>query len=473
MREQTKITDPLFAKILLDISARNTLFFTPKQLYYLLSKRLQSRSLNRAIFARFTILLGVFSFEPILSLILKLIGTLWGWIFALSTVPARLIGIIVDMIQPKGIESSSKNISPLLFMAVAIPLLYAITVCFVISIAIIMLVGLFARNNPLLFTLIMITSMAIRVLLEAELSISKKSDRQANYKSIKNLEFLAGALLSIGVTVAIVAKSLPIGVLAICLGLNAAWLSLRGKRAQKNIHIANSHLLIEQAEVDNWLNKWMSINTQITKLLPPPQTYSLPATTNPQVTAYSFDRVIVCDNPAIAQLLISNNFHFENNSAILTIDGYPQSIFDTTMEMLYRNPNLKVYAFHDCTPDGIKLARQLRESEAWFPNLAIPIIDVGILPRQIMDNLDVMTLQSQQSAQISRQLQPDIRANLNRAELAWLDAGCYLELESFSPQKLIHILRRAISESRELATIEYGSMITMDRDNFYTAENFG
>ena len=113
-------------------------------------------------------------------------------------------------------------------------------------------------------------------------------------------------------------------------------------------------------------------------------------------------------------------------------------------------------------------------TENWFPDPSIPIIDVGILPRQIMDNTDVMTPQSNSSAQTARQLDSTLRASLNAKELAWLDAGCYLELESFSPQKLIQILQRAINESRELAVVEGGDMVIVDSSpGFYTVESFG
>ncbi|PSB59184.1 hypothetical protein [Chamaesiphon polymorphus] len=230
---------------------------------------------------------------------------------------------------------------------------------------------------------------------------------------------------------------------------------------------------IDRAQFDRWLARWNSINNPPEKLLPIPETNNLPAAPNVEVTAYSFDRVVICDTPEIAQLLISNNFHFENNCAILTIDGYPQHIFTTTMEMLRRNLDLKVYALHNCSPKGVQLASRLRQDENWFPNLTIPIIDVGILPRQIIDNLDILTLQSTASAELAQQLPPDVRNSLNPNELAWLDAGCYLELEFFSPQKLIRILQRAISESRELAVIEGDGMVVVDNFNFYTVDSFG
>lgn len=46
MPDETKFTDTFFAKLVNDISATNTLFFTPTQLYYLLNKRLISRAGN-------------------------------------------------------------------------------------------------------------------------------------------------------------------------------------------------------------------------------------------------------------------------------------------------------------------------------------------------------------------------------------------------------------------------------------------
>jgi hypothetical protein len=140
---------------------------------------------------------------------------------------------------------------------------------------------------------------------------------------------------------------------------------------------------------------------------------------------------------------------------------------------LRRNLDLKVYALHDCSPQGIQLVSRLRQDENWFPNLGIPIIGVGILPRQIIDNLDLLTLQSDESAELSRQLPAELRNSLNPKELEWLDAGCYLELEFFSPQKLIRILQRAISESRELAVIEGDGMVAMDNRNYYTVDSFG
>jgi hypothetical protein len=403
MPAATKLTDPFFAKSIADLSANNTLFFTPRQLYYLLDKRLRSNA-SKTNMANNP--LGCSGFGLFI-------------IVFFSIVIRNVFGISLDLLV------------------------------------------------PILFSVVLTLS----VWMIAENALSALVNRRTRQRSIQILKIMAGVILLVGLPVSIIAKT-SIGIItSIGLGISSIWLSWDCKRKQSNIF---DSFLVKQNQFDEWLNKWNSINNSPAKMLASPQTSSLPAAPNPEVTAYSFDRVVICDRPEIAQLLISNNFHFENNCAILTIDGYPQSIFTTTMEMLRRNPDLKVYVLHDCSPTGIQLVHRLRAEENWFPDPAIPIIDVGILPRQIMENLDVMTPQSVASAQAAQRLTADLRASLNPDELAWLDAGCYLELESFPPQKLIQILHRAINESRGLAVVEGGDLLIIDSSpGFYTVDTFG
>ncbi|MEH2420506.1 MAG: hypothetical protein V7K48_06030 [Nostoc sp.] len=75
-----KITDPFFVKAIADISANNTLFFTPKQLLYLLDNRLRAKSFSGFIWLVPFLILSFFTAIPssftvpfILSLILILI----------------------------------------------------------------------------------------------------------------------------------------------------------------------------------------------------------------------------------------------------------------------------------------------------------------------------------------------------------------------------------------------------------------
>ena len=71
---------------------------------------------------------------------------------------------------------------------------------------------------------------------------------------------------------------------------------------------------------------------------------------------------------------------------------------------------------------------------------------------------------SQDSAQAALGLPPQVRESLTQTELAWLDEGNYVELESFSPRRLIQILKHGIatggaldiSSSDDSSTIIYG-----------------
>ena len=74
---------------------------------------------------------------------------------------------------------------------------------------------------------------------------------------------------------------------------------------------------------------------------------------------YSFDRAVICDRARTVDLLLANNFHFENNCAVLSIDGYPPGPFETVRTMLKRNPKLQVFALHDATVEGCTLAHRL------------------------------------------------------------------------------------------------------------------
>jgi hypothetical protein len=260
-------------------------------------------------------------------------------------------------------------------------------------------------------------------------------------------------------------------------GLSAFWLGfLQRKRLGKIPHI----FLINASQMLSWLDSWTRINGSVTQLLPAPSNIltNSNALPDPTVTQYSFDRLVVCQSEEVAQMLIANNFHFENNCAILSISGYPQRIFDTTMQMLRRNPELRVFAFHDCSPEGIKIANELRTNPRWFTDETIVIVDIGLSPRQILAaKRDMFIQSSKNSAQASRSLPSSLRENLSKVELEWLDRGNFVELESFTPQQLIQVLNRSIANSQQGELSRDTTLILVEgTDSYfriYTTESFG
>jgi len=395
-----KITDPMFAKAIADISVNDTLFFTPKQLFYLLDKRSRPK-----IYDQF------------------------------YTIPGYLIINIVS------------------------------------SIIVLILTLNLVSGGSIAFILVMFVINSLLIAGNFTASRSSKYPYKQRQKFAKTLQIWGGIVLVFGIIVSLLSSSFPLFLASSAIGLLSIYLGTR--KIEK--HPANSqNFTIELNQFQGWLNTWREINS-LTKLLPPPRALNANNAVSSDVSAYSFDRLVVCDRPEIAQFLIANNFHFENNCAVLSITGYPQNIFDTTMEMLRRNPDLKVYALHDCTPRGIGLVDRLRTSPNWFSDSSAIIIDIGLLPRQIIAAGDnIFVLSSESSARDAVQLPPAIRQDLSAEELEWLDLGNYVELESFSAQRLIQILNRGIAGSLYLGSDDSNLIVVDGTDSStYVVDSFG
>ncbi|WP_293337750.1 hypothetical protein [Microcoleus sp. CAWBG58] len=395
-----KITDPMFAKAIADISVNDTLFFTPKQLFYLLDRRSKPK-----IYDGFYTIPGYLIINIVSGII---VGSWTATIFSEWSIAFNLVMFLINTL------------------------------------------------------LIRQTFIASR---------SSKYPYQQRQKFAKTLQVWGGIVLVFGIGFNLLSSSFPLFLASSAIGMLSIYY---GNQKIDKTPANNQNFTIDSNQFQGWMNTWTEINS-LAKVLPSPRDTNANATVSPDVSAYSFDRLVVCDRPEIAQFLIANNFHFENNCAVLSITGYPQSIFDITMQMLRRNPELKVYALHDCTPKGIGLVDRLRTSPNWFPDNSAIIIDIGLLPRQIMaagDNMFVLS--SEQNARDARQLSAQIRQDLSAEELQWLELGNYVELESFSPQKLIQILNRGIAGSRDLGGDDSSLILLGGTDSsIYVVDSFG
>jgi len=426
-----KITDPFFAKAIADISVNNTLFFTPKQLLYLLDERLKGKE-SIGCFVIFYILFSYWC--------AGFFGVFSSAIFFETTSSISFERILSIIFSPEGPGKDSLLLG---------------------------LAGLLALAGSNLFCVycLYITSN------------SATSSRRVRRSSV-NLLMILGIFISIAGSFFSFSFDSTLGfVLTAVLGLSAIWLSFF-QRLRAN-QIAET-LLINTSQMEGWLENWQRVNGTITKMLPSPS--NLLSTTTPEalpnveVSTYSFDRLVVCQSDEIAQMLIANNFHFENNCAILSISGYPQRIFTTTMEMLRRNLELKVYAFHDCSPEGMELVNQLRTNPRWFPDSNIVVIDVGLLPRQILaSKRGVFVQNSKISATAAQNLAALLRQNLSDSEITWLNKGNFLDLESFPPQKLIQVLQRSIVNSQQLYRVDESDLILVGGGSsfLYASDSFG
>jgi hypothetical protein len=254
------------------------------------------------------------------------------------------------------------------------------------------------------------------------------------------------------------------------------------ERLPKQPKKKNKGITLTDTMVDTWLQQWQRFNPPPARLLSPP---SAPASlaiadVGNDITAYSFDRVLVCDSVAIAQLLIANNIHFEHNCAVLSIGGYPQAIFATTMAMLRRNPDLQVIALHNCSPPGVALINQLRTSPDWYLDSTQVIFDLGMIPRQIAAARGQAYIQvSADSAQNAQEMPPEVSKQLTTTELEWLKAGYFVDLESFTPKKLMQIVSYGIAKLQNLGEdVDENLILVSDLGGgnstfIYASDNFG
>jgi len=189
-------------------------------------------------------------------------------------------------------------------------------------------------------------------------------------------------------------------------------------------------------EFESLWDRWVAVHGEPPGLIVRKE---LPAANAPRalpsdIEEYSFDRAVITDRPETVDLLLANNFHFENNCAVLCIDSYPPQVFDTVRKMLKKNPKLVVYALHDATMEGCLLAHRLASSPAWFQGSA-RIIDVGLSPRHAGHFKG--SLQRQEGVIQSSPL-------LSDADNKWLSRYT-LELSVIPPEQLIKRLFRAMS----------------------------
>lgn len=180
--------------------------------------------------------------------------------------------------------------------------------------------------------------------------------------------------------------------------------------------------------------KWIAAHGSPASLAARPKPAPRHRADSAELDAYSFDRAVITDNAEIVDVLVSNRFHFENNCAVLSIDGHPRGAFEQIRRMLRNNPRIEVFALHDATVAGCRLAHRLRHDPEWFRDVG-RVYDVGLRPEHapyfeyaVMD--------------VEERVEP--HPALSAAEVAWLSAH-YLELAAIRPEQLIKRLYRAMT----------------------------
>lgn len=233
---------------------------------------------------------------------------------------------------------------------------------------------------------------------------------------------------------------------ALCVPLVCVLINIVTPKVQKALGMMPSrNLKFSYEDVVRFLERWAEENGTIKELLLSPSKELTKASVPKELKEYSFDRLLVCETDEIAQFFIANNFHFENNCAVLSLDGYPHNLFSTIMEMVLKNDQLKVYALHNANWRGLAMLETLRDDEKWFKNYPnISIIDIGLRPRQFFQQKMFVQQYNQTHAKT-----PKDTSSVTNKEKRWLDAANVVYLESLNPSNLIRVVTKGIALSRD------------------------
>lgn len=213
---------------------------------------------------------------------------------------------------------------------------------------------------------------------------------------------------------------------------------------------AFSGLTLTRGEFDSLFRRWVSAHGTPKGLIAP-RGASRPLTPEMkhELASYSFDRAVICDRPETVDVLLANDFHFENNCAVLTAGGYPEHAAPLIRTMLDGNPRLEVFVLHDATVEGCVLAHELRHSPDWFGGKAVRVFDVALRPAQAMAHTTLHW---------DTPRDPGSHPAITPGEARWL-ATRSMRLAAFSPEQIIKRLFRAMQHLPEVVDAPGGDGI--------------
>ncbi|OKJ13645.1 hypothetical protein [Kitasatospora sp. CB01950] len=147
---------------------------------------------------------------------------------------------------------------------------------------------------------------------------------------------------------------------------------------------------------------------------------------------YAFLRLLVCQDPAIAAMLLANRIHLEGACPILTPERLPLDA--RLLAALERADGAVVHVLHDASPVGLRLFSRVREHAG--PRLRVRTM--GLLPRHAAA-LHLAALVGQPRCEAD-----ELPSELPAAERAWLARGRVAELAAVRPARLLRTVLRTV-----------------------------
>jgi hypothetical protein len=198
--------------------------------------------------------------------------------------------------------------------------------------------------------------------------------------------------------------------------------------------------------LDNHCTHYGSPVGLLTVKRPPPLP---PETREPDLLDYGVSRLLVCQNSAVVEMLLANDFHIELACPVLTVmEATP--LPEPLLTMLSRTPDAHVYFLHDAGAGGVSIIPSLRQQMNLPP--AISLTAMGLRPTHAK-RLHLFAYQKPlaQNTPASTKRPASAKRHwpyyLSKRERVWLEAGRQAEVEAVPPVRLLRVLRRMMLDA--------------------------
>ena len=192
---------------------------------------------------------------------------------------------------------------------------------------------------------------------------------------------------------------------------------------------------VDRVEFDALYRRWIGAHGVPAGRLEGRQFAPGTSVATPEVAAYGFDRLVVCEHESIADVLLANRFHAESRCPVLAFSGYPEDVYATLLPMLRERPPATVVVVHDATWEGCVLPRLVAESVRWFAGVQLPrLVDAGLRPADAKGYRGLWRRGTGERA---------VTPGIAPAEADWL-ADHALDLAAARPRVLMAVLARIL-----------------------------
>ncbi|MEU7297745.1 hypothetical protein AB0A76_31885 [Streptomyces exfoliatus] len=173
-------------------------------------------------------------------------------------------------------------------------------------------------------------------------------------------------------------------------------------------------------------------------LLPPPAAPRFPHAgepSEPDLYDYGLPRLLICQDRAIAGMLLANHVHLEAACPVLAApDALP--LDPRLLAALERAGGATVHVLHDASPSGVALPVRVRAGLGPVPG--VRVVSLGLVPRHAA----ALRLPSGRGPAPGPGALADRPAALRPREAEWLASGRFAQVAAVPPARLVRTVLR-------------------------------